>query len=1062
TLWLLPFYPSPMRDDGYDIADYRNIHPDYGTMHDFRQFVREAHRRDLRVITELVINHTSDQHPWFQAARAAPADSSKRDFYVWSDDDKKFADTRIIFTDTETSNWAWDPVARQYYWHRFFLHQPDLNHNNPQVVKAVIRVMRFWFDAGVDGMRLDAIPYLCVREGTNNENLPETHAVLKQMRAALDQHYANRMFLAEANQWPEDVRDYFGNGDECHMAYHFPLMPRIYMAVAQEDRHPIVDILRQTPSIPDNCQWAIFLRNHDELTLEMVTDSERDYMYQIYATDKRMRVNVGIRRRLAPLMQNNRDTIALVNSLLMSMPGSPILYYGDEIAMGDNIYLGDRNGVRTPMQWSSDRNAGFSRADPARLFLPPIMDPVYGYEGVNVEAQSRSPSSLLNWMKRLIAVRKSYQAFGRGTLMLLRPGNRKILAYVREYGDEVILCVANLSRSAQPVELDLAVYKGLVPVELVGRTPFPPVGDLPYFLTLPGYAFYWFNLATEAAGPRWHDERLPRTELPVLVIASGAKNVTAATAHSEVLRRLLEAPARQQLEREVLPTMLSSQRWFALKGVAITGIELAHSVLFSRGDSAWLLGWATIYTAEQGSQCYFVPISLAWDSDDASGKPAATRNPYARIRMKSRTGILYDAFFDDAFCRAMVGAMHDNREIASSAGQLRFHATGVLDELAGDGDMTLRRLGIEQSNTSVVIGERLMLKGYRRLIEGKNPELEIGQFLTQTAPAVRIPPLAGALEYCEGEDKVITLAALQGYIGNQGDGWSYTLSYLERFLDARLLKDRDSRPAPDAHVIYLMLMRVLGQRTAELHAALAAPHGNPDFDPEPVSADDIRNWSAQVADDARTTLELLGQRLSGLSEAARPVADSVLGNTAALIARVEQSARTKQNPGSANPAPDAMKTRHHGDFHLGQVLIAHNDVVIVDFEGEPARPLAQRRAKHSPLRDVAGMRRSLNYAANESVLRLAADRPRDRPLLIELAADWEKQAVASFLESYGGPPDAWADEARGLLDLFTFEKALYEVRYELANRPDWVRIPLTGIAELLGLNVAINPENTTL
>ncbi|MGH8751221.1 MAG: maltose alpha-D-glucosyltransferase, partial [Burkholderiales bacterium] len=504
TIWMLPFYPSPLKDDGYDISDYHGIHPDYGTLADFRILLREAHQRNLKVVTELVINHTSDQHPWFQAARRAPAGSNKRDYYVWSDSDQKWPETRIIFTATESSNWTWDPVAEAYYWHRFFSHQPDLNFDNPSVVKAVMRTMRFWFDMGVDGMRLDAIPYLCERDGTNNENLPETHAVLKQLRAELDRHYRDRFFLAEANQWPEDVREYFGDGDECHAAYHFPLMPRMYMAIAQEDRHPIVEIMQQTPDIPANCQWAIFLRNHDELTLEMVTSKERDYMYQMYAADPRARINLGIRRRLAPLLDNDSDKIKLMNSLLLSMPGSPIIYYGDEIGMGDNVYLGDRNGVRTPMQWSPERNAGFSHADPQRLYLPPIMDAVYGYQAMNVEAQLREPSSLLNWMRRLLAVRKAHQAFSRGTLSFLRAGNRKVLAYLREYEGKSILCVANLARSAQSVELDLIRYKGYVPVELMGRTSFPPIGELPYLLTLAGHGFYWFRLAKDEEVPAWH------------------------------------------------------------------------------------------------------------------------------------------------------------------------------------------------------------------------------------------------------------------------------------------------------------------------------------------------------------------------------------------------------------------------------------------------------------------------------------------------------------------------------------------------------------------------------
>ncbi len=493
AIWLLPFYPSPLRDDGYDIADYYAVHPDYGSLRDFRIFVREAHRRGLRVITELVVNHTSDQHPWFVESRAS-RDNPKRDWYVWSDDDSRYADVRIIFTDTEVSNWAWDAGRQQHYWHRFFSHQPDLNYDNPAVVKAVTRVMRFWLDLGVDGLRLDAVPYLVEREGTSCENLPETHVVLKQLRAAMDRRHPGRMLLAEANQWPPDVLPYFGDGDECHMAFHFPLMPRIWIALRREDRYPIVEIMEQTPAIPEGTQWAIFLRNHDELTLEMVTDEERDYMWSEYAADRRARINLGIRRRLAPLVDNSRRRLELLNSLLFSMPGTPIIYYGDEIGMGDNIYLGDRNGVRTPMQWTGDRNAGFSRADAHALYSPLVSDPVYGYSGVNVEAQERIPGSLLNWMKRLIRVRKQYPAFGRGTLAFLHPENRKVLAYVREHGGTTILCVANLSRFAQYVELDLSACEGRVPVELIGRVHFPRIGQLPYLLTLGPHDFYWFEL----------------------------------------------------------------------------------------------------------------------------------------------------------------------------------------------------------------------------------------------------------------------------------------------------------------------------------------------------------------------------------------------------------------------------------------------------------------------------------------------------------------------------------------------------------------------------------------
>ncbi|WP_375773649.1 maltose alpha-D-glucosyltransferase [Archangium gephyra] len=499
-LWILPHYPSPLKDDGYDIADFYAVHPDYGTLADFQRLVDEAHKRDIRVISELVVNHTSDQHAWFQESRRDPK-SPKRDFYVWSDTDEKYRGTRIIFTDTERSNWTWDPVAKQYFWHRFFSHQPDLNYDNPEVQEAMLDVMRFWLNMGVDGFRCDAVPYLFEREGTNCENLPETHAFLKKLRKTLDAEYGgDKMLLAEANQWPADVRVYFGDGDEFHMGFHFPVMPRLFMAVRREDRTPIVEILQQTPDIPDNCQWAIFLRNHDELTLEMVTDEDRDYMYREYATDPRMRINLGIRRRLAPLMDNGRRRIELMHSLLFTLPGTPVMYYGDEIGMGDNIYLGDRNGVRTPMQWTSDRNAGFSRADYARLYAPIIADPVYGYQSINVEAQERTRSSMLNWMKRLLRVRQRYPAFAMGKLRWVNPDNRKVIAFTREYEGQTILIICNLSRFAQPAVLDMREWEGQVPVELIGETPFPRISGMPYQLTLGPYMFLWFRLEKLAPG----------------------------------------------------------------------------------------------------------------------------------------------------------------------------------------------------------------------------------------------------------------------------------------------------------------------------------------------------------------------------------------------------------------------------------------------------------------------------------------------------------------------------------------------------------------------------------
>ncbi len=1051
TLWLLPFYPSPMRDDGYDISDYHSVHAQYGTLTDFRAFVREAHRRGLKIITELVINHTSDQHPWFQAARHAPAGSRERNFYVWNDDDKKFPETRIIFTDTETSNWAWDPIAQQYYWHRFFSHQPDLNHNNPAVVKAVTRVMRFWLDMGVDGVRLDAIPYLCVREGTDNENLPETHEVIRQMRSVVDARYHGRMFLAEANQWPEDVRDYFGDGDECHMAYHFPLMPRMYMAVAQEDRYPIIEILEQTPDIPDNCQWAVFLRNHDELTLEMVTDRERDYMYRTYAADPRMRVNVGIRRRLAPLMDNDPSKIKLMNSLLLSMPGTPIIYYGDEIGMGDNFYLGDRNGVRTPMQWTPDRNAGFSQADPQRLYLPPIMDPIYGYQAVNVEAQHREPASLLNWTRRLIAVRRSCKVFGRGRLEMLHPGNRKILAYVRAFADEAVLCVANLSRSAQPVELDLSAYKGMVPVEMLGQTAFPPIGELPYLLTVPRYGFYWFRL-TRAAPPVWHEDKLPGTDLRVLVLFQGWTSFF--PDQVDPGRRKMAVDLHQQLTTRVLPKFLPTQRWFAGKSGRIERVEFDQYDVWV-GHTEWGLARVRVWLAgREEPQEYGLPLALAWEGKGDSDEELRSLWPYAlaRVRFRARMGLLYDAYADAHFCQNLVKMMARGEQIPLGNGWLKFSATGAFGKLAGDLPemLPIKRLVLDSSNTTIAIGERMLLKGYRRLQPGINPELEMGRFLTEVAAFPNAAPLAGALEYHNDDGTVIALALMQGFVANQGDAWSYTLNYLMRFLDdciqqSELVEDT----VDDVHGVYLLFSSILGRRTGELHKALAQAGGDPAFDPEPMTAADVSQWVSRIQDEVIVTLDRLQQGLSELPEPSQVLAESLLASRAKILHRLEQ----------LNSAGHwgAMKTRYHGDYHLGQVLVAKDDVIIIDFEGEPFRTLEERREKHSPLRDVVGMLRSFNYAAHAALRQVTADHTSHWETLAPSVHEWERQVRVAFMEGYTSvmkdsaayPSDP--DEVTALLDLFTLEKACYELRYEMDNRPGWIDIPLEGLNELLSL-----------
>jgi maltose alpha-D-glucosyltransferase/alpha-amylase len=1044
TIWLMPFYTSPLKDDGYDIADYQNVHPQFGTLDDFRAMLHEAHRLGLKVVTELIINHTSDQHPWFQAARHAPPGSAEREFYVWSDTDQKYLDTRIIFTDTETSNWTWDAVAKAFYWHRFFSHQPDLNFDNPQVMKAVLQVMRFWLDMGVDGFRLDAIPYLVEREGTNNENLRETHAVIKELRAAIDASYANRFLLAEANQWPEDVREYFGDGDECHMAYHFPLMPRIYMAIAQEDRYPIIEIMQQTPDIPESCQWAIFLRNHDELTLEMVTSKERDYMYTTYASDVQARINLGIRRRLAPLMENDIDRIKLMNSLLLSMPGSPILYYGDEIGMGDNFFIGDRNGVRTPMQWSPDRNAGFSRADPQRLYLPPIMDAVYGYQSTNVEAQSRDPSSLLSWTKRMLAVRKTSQAFGRGARRFLRPGNRKILAYLREFGEDTILCVANLSRSAQPVELNLAAFKGRVPVEMLGRTAFPPIGDLPYLLTISAYGFYWFRLATDAAVPSWHEHIVSIDERPVLVLFDGW---TSLFRERVVPWRIgMAEKTRTQFEVDTLPRYIETQRWYAAKGTAIDRARITEQVLWQEGKVSWLMALVELDGAEERAS-YFVPLALAWEERDDERVKNLSTAAVVKIRQQANVGVIGDAFADELFCRAVVAAMAAGREIPMSQGKLQFRPTAAFSEIAGPdfAELPVERPRGSSSNTVVNMRERLMLKGYRRLRVGMNPELEMGLYLTEVVHYANCAPLAGVLEYIANDGQTRLLAMLQAYVANQGDGWTYSLEYMRRHLEQyRTTPAGDALPA-NTHEAYLILIRVLAVRTAELHRALAQPTKDAAFSPQALTRTDIDGYRQRALEEARAALDLLAANLEAVPAADVPRANAVLAQRDQLSARIEACAKA---------VPKGMKIRIHGDYHLGQVLVTRNDFVIIDFEGEPGHSLEQRRAKHSPLRDVAGMMRSFGYA-QQSALRSVVHNEAEAARLAPLARAWELAVRAAFLSAY----DAAARDAalyeslqpgNGILGLFELEKALYELRYEIGNRPTWVGIPLQGILDWVG------------
>ena len=1035
VIWLMPFYPSPLRDDGYDIQDYRRINPAYGEMRDVRRFIDEAHRRDLRVVTELVINHTSDQHPWFQRARLAKPGSSYRNYYVWSDTDQKYADTRIIFLDTEPSNWTWDPVAKAYFWHRFYSHQPDLNFDHPPVMREILNLLHYWLKMGIDGLRLDAIPYLIEREGTNCENLAETHDILKRIRKEMDEHYPDRMLLAEANQWPEDTHPYFGDGDECHMAFHFPLMPRMYMAVAQEDRAPITDIMRQTPEIPENCQWAIFLRNHDELTLEMVTDKERDYLWNTYAADRRMRINLGIRRRLAPLMDNDRRKIELMNSMLFSMPGTPVMYYGDEIGMGDNIYLGDRDGVRTPMQWSPDRNGGFSRANPQALFLPPVMDPVYGFDAVNVEAQSRSASSLLNWMRRLITVRRQHKAFSRGVLDFIYPGNRKILAYTRTFEGETILCVVNLSRTAQPVELQLSAYRGRTPVELIGRTSFPPIGDLPYLLTLQGFGFYWFALADEAGMPDWHvDLPEPLPEFVTIVLGRGWPS-------------LLDAKNRKELEDGVLSSFLANQRWFAAKDATIKKLQVTRTIELPGSDGGVLLAMVETQLDGGQSQVYQMPLAIAWGEDNLSMASPLRPFTIAKARRANKVGAVYDASAGDGLALALLDGLRRERRIEFDGGTAAFIKSPALDAVELGETPEIQRLSVEQSNTSMMIDRAMIWKLYRRPLPGPHPEVEIGRFLTDVAGYANTPPLLGSLEI-EGVEGSSTLAAAMGFVLNQGDGWAWTLEYLERELETMLLEQEvegEHEPV-EPFGVYLQLAATIGQRTAELHRAFATPTDDPAFQAESIGKADLDRWAANVQGELARLPAVLGKLRPGLDEVDQADVDRLLEAMPTLEARIRNL---------TEGGIDAQKTRLHGDYHLGQVLVAKGDVYILDFEGEPARDIDERRAKTSPLKDVAGMLRSLDYAESAVIDRYEQHDPTRLEAIAPLALAWRSASMRRFVASYrehiaGCPavPENLADLDR-LLEFFLIEKAVYEIYYEAANRPSWVSIPIRGVLGLL-------------
>jgi maltose alpha-D-glucosyltransferase/alpha-amylase len=1059
ALWLLPFYPSPQRDDGYDISDYMDVHPDCGTLHDFRAFLKEAHRRGLYVITELVLNHTSDQHPWFQRARRAPPGSAERDFYVWSDTSEKYRDARIIFQDSELSNWSWDPLGKAYYWHRFFSHQPDLNFDNPTVRKAMLGVVDFWLGMGVDGLRLDAVPYLFEREGTSCENLPETHAFLAELRHHVDRYFPNRMLLAEANQWPEDAVSYLAEGKECHMAFHFPLMPRMFMAVRMEDRFPITDIWAQTPPIDETCQWALFLRNHDELTLEMVTEEERDYMYRSYAQEGRMRLNLGIRRRLSPLLGNHRRSIELNVGLLFSLPGTPVIYYGDEIGMGDNIFLGDRDGVRTPMQWSGDRNAGFSLANPQRLILPVVIDYEYHYQTVNVEAQESNNHSLLWWMRRIIALRKQFKAFGRGTIDFLHPENPHVIAYIRRFEDERVLVVANLSRFVQYVELNLAEFKGMAPIELFSRNPFPPIGDLPYLLTLGPHMFLWFSLAPQRT------DAAPR----------GGAYEPAMLPMRNSFQGFLNGDSSRGLERN-LTEYLPHCRWFRSKARWIKSTNIADTVALPNfeGDACILL--VNVDFTDGDSEIYVLPIALALGDHAKAVSERSHDRVIAQVSHgvdgNASHGILYDASGEPGLALALLDSMDRRRRFKSRVGEIQTMPTSRYRELRGAREEPCepRVLRGEQSNTSIAFGNQLILKLFRRLDPGVNPDLEVGRFLTEHGFA-NGAPVAGSIEYTAGRGAPRTLGILQGFVPNHGDTWEFTLHELGLYFERVAAEPNENPVVPPGDLVdlialdgpdqqnrerlgpYLDAAGLIGRRVAELHLALISDSHDPEFAPEPYTNLYQRSAYQSMRNLQGTVMRQLDARLAALPKDVRRLAQRLPEYQARITNCFEAFLKRRVT---------AVRMRTHGDLHLGQILNAGNDFFIIDFEGEPALSLPERRRKRSALRDVAGMLRSFSYVvftARAAQIERGPVTAMDSDRMTAWARLWQTWSSWAFLKGYsaaaGDAPfmPKSPDEIRVLLNAFQMEKAVYEVGYELNNRPNWLRVPIAGIEQLLGIEV---------
>jgi maltose alpha-D-glucosyltransferase / alpha-amylase len=1040
TLWLLPFYESPLKDDGYDVTDHCEIHPDLGTLADFKAFLKAAHARGIKVISELILNHSSDQHPWFKRARKAKAGTRYRDFYVWSDNPDKYKEARLIVQEDESSNWSWDPEAKAYYWHRFYRHQPELNYDNPEVQLEMIKVIDFWMKLGVDGFRLSSVPFLFEEEGTNCENLPQTHAFLKRIRAHIDKHFANRVLIAEANLWPEDAAAYFGNGEECHMNFNYPLMPRLFLGLRTEDSYPIMDILEQTPDTPPNSQWALFLRNHDELGLEMVTEEEKDYLFKAYANDPNTKFNIGIRRRLAPLLNNDRRKIELLYTILFSLPGTPIIYYGDEIGMGDNIYLGDRSGVRTPMQWSMNLNAGFSNANPQMLYLPVITDPVYRYESVNVATQDDNSSSLLWWMRQVVAMRKRLSVFGRGDMKFIDSTNGKVLCFLRSYEKQRIILVANLSQFSQVTTLNLSAFKECDVTEVFSQNRFMNVGEGQYTLTIGPYGYYWLQLDTVER----KDKTESGSELPVF--ATDISWEKAFNSYNE----------KRQFERKILPSYLKKCRWFGGKAKAIAKMSIHKMIPLKIEGRTHYLTLVEVHYVQRLPEIYFLPLSFASVDSLIDKVEYNVQSVVCRAELQDEQGFVMDSSYDKSFRDHLFQSMDKKVRVKVDDGVLEFNSS-VFNKIVNTGEIDSKVLKADQSNTAFIYNDQYFFKFYRKLEREINPDLELVRFLSENTSFSNSPKYAGSMEYIDQEGHVIVFGLLQERVENQGDAWIMTIDSVGRFFERVMLKAKKEKlpklvnkssikfeEAPEliqeliGRGFYERVVR-LGQRTAEMHLALASDKTTPAFVPEPFTANYQRSLYSSLRKLVRDRFNLLENSLPKLSFETRELGKKVLAMEDDILECFKEiySVRITE-----------MKTRIHGDYHLGQVLFTGKDFVIIDFEGEPGFSFSERRLKKSPMKDVAGMMRSFQYAAFGKIILNENYRQQDMEYLESWAEQWQHYIsrfyFGAYLERLGLSKEL-SHENEVLIRTFLLEKAIYELGYELNGRPEWVAIPLRGI-----------------